>query len=344
VRAVVVTRHGSPEVLEVQDRPVPVAGRGQVRIAVDAAGLNFADILARSGVYPDAPPPPCVLGYEVSGTVDAVGHGVDGIQVGDRVIAATEFGGQAEVAVARAADVIPVPADLPAAEAAAIPVAYGTAYAGLVIMAGLKAGETVLIHAAAGGVGIAATQLAHHIGARVIGTASAAKHDMARKQGADELIDYHVADVASEVLRLTGGKGVDVAFDALGPRSMRSDWKLLRPGGRLVCYGASEVQTGDRRDITAALRMELALPFATMPWWKGHGMFNENRGVFGLNLKHWWDREGTLERLVKPLRELLQGGIIRPVVDSTFTFDRAADAHRRIMAARNVGKVILTPH
>jgi NADPH:quinone reductase-like Zn-dependent oxidoreductase len=331
-------------VLEVQSRPAPQPGPGEIRVAVEAAGLNFADVLARAGTYPDAPPTPCVLGYEVAGTVDAVGGGVDSVQPGDRVMAATYFGGQAELVVARAEDSIPIPKGLSATEAAAIPINYGTAYAALVLMAGLRSGETVLIHAAAGGVGTAATQLAVHYGARVIGTASAHKHDAVRRQGAEHVIDYHTGDVAAEVFRVTGGKGVDVAMDALGPRSFRSDWQLLRPGGRLVVYGLTQIQTGDRRDLRAALGAVLALPFATMPWWKGPGMLNENRGVFGLNLKHWWDREGNLTRLVMPLRELLQGGVIRPVVDSTFTFERAADAHRRLIAGRNVGKVVLTPH
>jgi len=343
MRAVVVTRHGPPDVLQVQQRPDPQPGRGQVRVAVEAAGLNFADVLARAGVYPDAPPTPCVLGYEVAGTVDLIGPGVDGVQLGDRVLAATHFGGQAELAVASAVDTIPIPGDMPATDAAAVPIAYATAYAALVIMAGTKSGERVLVHVAAGGVGSAATQLAHHLGAVVIGTASAPKHARARELGADFVIDYHTQDVAAEVLRFTNGEGVDVILDAHGPKSLRTDWRLLRAGGRLVAYGASEVQTGERRDLIAVARTVAAFPFATMPWWKGPAMLNENRGIFGLNLKHWWDREGHLSRLVLPLRELLQGGVIRPVVDSTFPFERAADAHRRLMEGRNVGKVVLIP-
>jgi NADPH:quinone reductase-like Zn-dependent oxidoreductase len=344
VRAVVVTRHGPPEVLQVQSRPLPQPGPGEVGVAVEAAGLNFADVLARAGTYPDAPPPPCVLGYEVAGTVETVGDGVDAFRPGDRVMAATRFGGQAEHAVAGADGVIPIPDGLSTLEAAAIPINYGTALAALSLMAGVRAGETVLVHSAAGGVGMAAVQLASHYGAVVIGTASAAKHDSVRRQGADHVIDYRHADVAAEVRRITSGKGVDVALDALGPRMMRSDWQLLRPGGRLVMYGLSDIQTGARRNLRAALRAELTLPFATLPWWKGHAVLNENRGVFALNLKHWWDREGSLARLVMPLRELLQGGVIHPVVDSSHVFERAADAHRRLMDGRNIGKVVLVPN
>jgi NADPH:quinone reductase-like Zn-dependent oxidoreductase len=343
VRAVVVTRQGPPEVLQVEERPDPRPGPGELRIAVEAAGLNFSDLLARAGLYPDAPPAPCVLGYEVAGSVDAVGDAVDGFQIGDRVVAATRFGGQAELAIASASDTLPMPGGTPAVEAAAVPVAYATAYAALVLMAGLKSGERVLIHAAAGGVGIAATQLARHFGAEVIGTASASKHQRVRDQGAAHVIDYHTEDVAAEVRRLTHGQGVDVILDALGPKTLRSDWRLLRPGGRLVAFGASQVLTGDRRDLRAAIGTVLAFPFSTIPWWKSTAILNENRGFFGLNLLHWWDREGNVERLIFPLRELWQGGAIKPVVDSTFTFERAADAHRHLAAGRNVGKVVLTP-
>ena len=344
MRAVVVTRHGPPEVLRVEERPTPDPGDGEVRIRVEAAGLNFADVLARAGLYPDAPPTPCVLGYEVAGTVERLGPGVNDLQAGDRVVAATRFGGHAEQVVAKAADVIPIPPGISSSQATAIPVNYGTAYAGLVLMAGLRPGETALIHAAAGGVGIAATQVARHIGAHIIGTASTQKHATVLEQGADHVIDHHTDDVAAAVMRLTEGRGVDVAFDALGPRSMRVDWRLLRPGGRLVCYGATQVQSGERRDLAAALRTVFGFPFASMPWWKGPAMLNENRGVFGLNLKQWWDREGNLARIVTPVRELLSAGVIRPVVDSSFAFDRAADAHRRLMEGRNIGKVVLTPH
>jgi synaptic vesicle membrane protein VAT-1 len=165
-----------------------------------------------------------------------------------------------------------------------------------------------------------------------------------RRLGASHVIDYHTEDVAAAVMRITGGEGVDVIMDALGPKSFRVDWPLLRAGGRLVAYGASQVQTGERRDIIAAVRTVAAFPFSTMPWWKGPAMMHENRGVFGLNLKHWSDREGSLARIVTPLRQLLESGVIRPVVDSTFPFDRAADAHRRLMSGGNVGKVLLTPN
>ena len=342
MRAVVITRHGGPEVLGVEERPDPTVGPGEVRITVRAAGINFADLMARSGVYPDAPSPPCVVGYEVAGEVESVGDGVETPSVGDRVLAGTRFGGYAELVTVPAGQVLPLPDALSFEQGAAFPVNYGTAYAALVIMGGLKPGERVLIHAAGGGVGIAATQLAKRIGAEIFGTASASKHDAIRAQGVDHPIDYRNEDFADAAMRLTGGVGLDLIMDAVGPTSFRRDYRILRPGGRLVMYGLSEVQTGEKRDIPAVLRSLARMPLATMPWWRSLQMMNENKGVFGLNMLKWWDDEG-LDRVLEPLASGLAGGEFEPVVAEAFTFERAADAHRMIAERRNVGKVVLTP-
>jgi NADPH:quinone reductase-like Zn-dependent oxidoreductase len=344
MRAVVITRHGPPEVLQVQERPDPPVGPGEVRIAVKAAGINFADTLARLGLYPDAPKVPSVVGYEVAGEIESVGEGVDSHTVGDRVIAATRFNGQAELVTVRPENVFPLPKNLSFEEGAAFPVNYATAYAALVIMGGLKEGERVLIHAAAGGVGISATQVAKGIGAEIFGTASGSKHDAIREQGVKHAIDYRTLDFEDEVRRITGGEGLDVIMDALGPTSFRKDYRLLRPGGRLIMYGLSDVQSGSgKRDIPAALRSLVRMPLATMPWWKSLGVMNENKGVFGLNMLHWWDREGNFDRVIEPLLEGLRQGDLKPVVAEAFPFDRAPDAHRFIEERRNIGKVVLVP-
>ena len=160
MRALVITEHGPPEVLKVEERPDPQPGPGQARIRVRAAGINFADLLARTGLYQDAPKPPCVVGYEVAGEVEALGDGVDSVSVGDRVLAGCRFGGYAELVVTPENALVPLPDDWSYEEGAALPVHYATAYAGLVRFGSLRAGERVLLHAAAGGVGIAATQIA----------------------------------------------------------------------------------------------------------------------------------------------------------------------------------------
>jgi NADPH:quinone reductase-like Zn-dependent oxidoreductase len=343
MRAVVISRHGGPEVLAVRELPDPAVDPGRVRIEVRAAGINFADLMARSGMYPDAPPLPSVVGYEVAGIVEAVGEGVESCAAGDRVMAATRFGGHAELCSVAARDVLPLPAEMSFEQGAAVPVNYGTAYAGVVLMGGLREGDRLLVHAAAGGVGIAATQLAAARGAEVFGTASAAKHDAIRAQGVDHAIDYRTVDFEAEVLRLTGGEGIDIAFDAIGPTSFRKDYRLLRPGGRLVCYGLSEVQSGEGRDLAAAVKGLVRMTTATMPWWKSMAIMNENKGVFGLNMLHWWDREGSLDRVVAPLADDLAAGRLEPVVAASLPFDEAAAAHRYIHERRNVGKVVLVP-
>jgi NADPH:quinone reductase-like Zn-dependent oxidoreductase len=341
VKALVLTNPGGPEVLQVQERPDPAVGPGQVRVAVRAAGINFADLMARVGVYPDAPPPPCVLGYEVAGEVESVGDGVENVKVGDRVVAGSRFGGQAELATVAAEAVWPLPEDLSFEEGAAFPVNYATAYAALVVMCGVDEGERVLIHAAAGGVGIAATQIAKNRGAEVFGTASASKHDAIREHGVDHPIDYRTKDFADEVRRLTGGEGVDVILDAQGPSSFRKDYRLLRQGGRLVMFGFAQAQTG-KRDIPALVKGLVGMPLATMPWWKSVNLMHENKGVFGLNMLTWWDREG-LDRITEPLLDDLADGVLQPVVAEAFPFDRAGEAHRFMEERRNIGKVVLLP-
>jgi synaptic vesicle membrane protein VAT-1 len=343
MRAVVLTGHGGPEVLQVQERPDPPVGTGEVRIDVRAAGVNFADTAARVGVYPDAPKPPCVLGYEVAGVVESVGNGVDSPSVGDRVVAGVRFGGHAERVVVPAGQVLPLPDRLSFEQGAAVPVNYVTAYCGLIVMAGLKEGERVLIHAAGGGVGTAATQLARRRGAEIFGTASAAKHAAITELGVAHAIDYRTQDFEAEVKRITSGGGIDVAFDALGPSSFRKDYRLLRPGGRLVMYGVAELQEGTSRSVPAIARSLIGMPFATLPWWKSLTILNENKGVFGLNMLHWWDREGDIDRITGPLVEELEAGELEPVVAESFPFDRAGDAHRYIAERRNFGKVVLVP-
>jgi NADPH:quinone reductase-like Zn-dependent oxidoreductase len=343
MRAVVITSHGGPEVLRVEERPDPPLGAGEVRISVAAAGINFADLLARSGMYPDAPKPPCVVGYEVAGTIESVGEGAEGFAVGDRVLAGCKFGGYAELVTANQDDVLRLPERLSFEQGAAVPVNYATAYAGLVLMGGLREGDRVLVHSAAGGVGIASSQLARNIGAEVFGTASPGKHAAIREHGVTHPIDYRSEDFEEVVMRLTSGEGIDVAFDAIGPSSFRKDYRLLRPGGRLICFGLSEVQTGDKRNLPGLLKGVVGMATATMPWWKSLAIMNENKGVFGLNMLGWWKSEGNIKRAIEPLEGDLAGGRLEPIVAEAFPFDRAADAHRFIHERRNVGKVVLTP-
>jgi NADPH:quinone reductase-like Zn-dependent oxidoreductase len=317
------TRTGPPEVLEVQERPDPRPGPGQVAIEVRAAGVNFADTMARVGLYPDAPKLPAVVGYEVAGTVAGTG---------ERVMAGTRFGGYASRVVVGERDVVPLPDGLSFEQGAAIPVNYATAWAGLIRYGGLRAGERVLIHAAAGGVGIAATQIAKRYGAEVYGTASPAKHDAIRAQGVDVAVDYRRRGWHRGLPRF------DVVMDAIGGPSFRTSYRLLNPGGRLVAFGASSLTAGEKRNPVAA-----AKSIVRMPRFNLIRQMSASKSVIGLNVLTLWDHAGTLAPWIDPLRELMEDGTIRPVVAEAVPFDRAPEAHRIIAERRNVGKVVLVP-
>lgn len=345
MRAVVLTKHGDPGVLQVQEQPAPALGGGQARIEVAACGVNFADVMARVGFYPDAPKPPCVLGYEVAGTVTEIGEpgpgadepgngGNSGLKLGQRVVAATMFGGYSSEVVVPVADVLAMPEGLSFEQAAAIPVNYATAWAGLVGYGNLQPGERILIHAAGGGVGIAATQIAKRIGAEVYGTASPAKHERIRELGVQHPLDY-------DQLTGTNGRaqpGFDLIMDALGGRSLRRSYELLRPGGRLVAFGVSGVISGERRSLVAGLRTVLRTPRFNLI-----KQMSISKAVIGLNMLSLWKDRETLAPWTAPLRELLDDGTIQPVVAGAFGFEEAGEAHRMLVQRRNLGKVVLTP-
>jgi NADPH:quinone reductase-like Zn-dependent oxidoreductase len=258
-------------------------------------------------------------------------------------MAGTRFGGHAELVSVPAEQALSFPDDWSFEQATAVPVNYATAYVALLTMGGLREGQRALIHAAAGGVGTAAVQIAKAVGAEIFGTASASKHDAIRAQGVDHAIDYRTQDFEAEVKRLTGGEGVDVIIDATGPTNFRKDYRLLREGGRMVMYGASELGGEGRRSIAKLARGLTGMPLATIPWWKSLGVLSENKMVGGLNMLSWWDREGRLDRVLEPLSEMLDEGAFNPVVAEAFPFERAGDAHRLIGERRNIGKVVLLP-
>lgn len=339
MRAVWITRHGGPEVLQVREAPDPAPKAGEVRIRVRAAGLNFAEVMARQGLYPDAPRPPCVVGYEVAGVVDAVGPGVERPPVGARVFALVRFGGHADTVCAPAAAALEIPDGKSFEEAAALPVNYATAWLMIFRTASVRPGERVLVHMAAGGVGIAALQLLRTIPDTVVfGTTSASKHDAIRSEGCTHPIDYRTRDYAAEVRTLTRGEGVDVVLDPLGGPDWKKGYGLLRAGGRIVAYGFANAAGGERRSwlrvVTQGIRVPRFNPLRLM---------GENRGVAGFNLGHLWNRPDMIRGALGAVVALWREGKIKPHVDSTFPLERAADAHRRIQQRQNVGKVLLVP-
>jgi NADPH:quinone reductase-like Zn-dependent oxidoreductase len=335
MRAVWIPKPGPPEVLEVREGADPVAKDDQVMVRVRASGVNFADVSARLGVYPDAPPPPCVVGYEVSGIVEQVGANVQGIKSGDRILALTRFGGYADAIAIPAAQVFAMPAAMNFEEAAAIPVNYLTAILMLRNFGNVREGDKVLVHAAAGGVGMAAIQLCRIAGAEVIGTASASKHATLKQMGVAHCIDYRTEDFEEGVKRVTNGRGVDIVLDATG--AFRKSYRCLAPLGRLVCFGLSQASSG-----MGPSRLRALLAVAQLPFFHPIKLMNDNKAVIGVNLGHLWDHIGMLRREMMGLLADYEGGRIKPVVGKTFPLVDAAKAHRFMQERQNVGKVVLT--
>jgi synaptic vesicle membrane protein VAT-1 len=334
VKQLVIPRYGPPEVLEVREAPDPPVEPGTVRIRVHAAGINFSDLLARQGLYPDAPKPPCTVGYEVAGVVDAVGDGVGAPRRGDAVVATTRFGGQSELVVVPASSVFPLPAGWSAEQGAAFPVVYLTAHHLLVRVAAAQRGETVLVHSAAGGVGLAVAELGRLLGLRVLGLASASKHDVLRQYGVEPFDARNPQWF--EAVRAAAPRGVSVVLDAVGGDSWRRGYDLLAPAGRLVCYGASVLSDGSGRNLLKTLWRVLRFPrFGPL------ALMNDNRSVAGVNLGHLWTDRALLEPQIAALLGYAREGRLTPRVDRAFPLAEAAVAHHYIHERRNVGKVVL---
>ena len=340
MRQIWILREGKPEVLEVREASDPQPGTGQVRVRVEAAGVNFADIMGRLGLYPDRPPLPIVMGYEVAGRVDAVGDGANPAWREKDVLVMTRFGGYSDVVCAPEAQVFERPEGMDARKGAAFPVNYLTAYQLIEVMGGLRSGETMLVHSAGGGVGVAAIQLAKRIGARVIGTASAGKHVFLKELGVDHLIDYTTEDFEARVREITGGRGVELVLDAVGGPSFKKSYRSLAPTGRLGMFGLSAAATGKSRSWTSYLKAA-----SQMPWFQFHplSLMNENRGVFGVNVGHLWGEIDRVSRWMEALLAAYREGAVCPVIAEAFPFDRAAEAHHFIQDRKNMGKVLLVP-
>jgi len=338
MRQVVTTGTGGIEVLKVEEKPDPVAAPGEVVIRVRAAGLNFADILARQGLYPDSPPKPCVMGYEVSGVVEQLGEGVNSDFVNKSIVAMTRFGGQSELVAVKATQMFEKPELLTFEQAAAIPVNYLTAYALFVVMGSLHEGESVLIHNAGGGVGLAALDIAKKIGAETFGTASPSKHKFLSERGLDHPIDYRGKDWQPVLQQLTNGRGVDLVIDPIGGKHWKKSYAALRHTGRLGMFGVSAASAtgigGKIKLLKAAIQT---------PWFHPFPLLNKNRGVFGLNLGHMWHEP---EKVAVWMRDILRGigeGWVRPYVDRTFSFEEVGAAHKYLEERKNIGKVVLVP-
>ena len=341
MRTMVVRRYGPPEVFESQDAPDPQPKPGEVVICVKAIGVNFADLLQRMGVYPGTPKPPFVPGIEIAGVVEKVAEGSksgDGepVRPGDAVAAFTSFNAYAEWAAVPARQAYRLPAGMSFEDAAAIPVNYVTAYHSMFTMGNLLAGDRILIHGAAGGVGIAAVQFARARGIEIFGTAGPAKQEYLRKIGVSHAIDYTKSDFV-QVVRKFAPDGIEMVMDAIGGKSFARSFKCLGSTGRLVVYGFSAAAGSDGkrslgRGLTALLQTPRFHPLKLMA---------ENVSVIGVNLSKLQLRGALLRSEMAEIFRMYGAGQIKPVVGKSFPLADAAAAHRYIHDRKNIGKVIL---
>ncbi|XP_068774912.1 synaptic vesicle membrane protein VAT-1 homolog, partial [Struthio camelus] len=337
-RALVLTGFGGYEKVKVQARRGGGPGPGELSVRVRACGLNFADLLARQGLYERQPPPPYCPGMECAGTVRALGDGVRGRQVGDKVIVLAKSGLWQEVVNVPANQTWLMPEGMSFEEGAAFPVNYITAYMILFDFGNLRPNQSVLIHMAAGGVGTAAIQLCKTVeNVTIFGTASASKHDALRESGVAHPIDYRTMDYVEEVRKISP-KGVDIVMDPLGGSDTSKAFHLLKPMGKLITYGVSNLITGQKKNLMAVAKT----------WWNQFSinalqLLHHNKAVCGYNLGNMEEEYELLGGVITKLVNLYSQGKIKPKIDSVWPFEQVADAMRQMQEKKNVGKVILVP-
>ncbi|MCU0452621.1 MAG: NADPH:quinone oxidoreductase family protein [Bacteroidetes bacterium] len=337
MRAAVITRFGPPEVLQFRDLPSPSLMPGGVRVRVHAIGLNFADVMARLGVYPSIPKPPFVPGIEFTGEVVEIAPGVRSVRRGDRVMGFSRQGAYAEEVCVPAGFVRRVPDGMSDHEAAAFTVTYLSAYHGLRTLARVARGETVVVHAAAGGVGTAALQLLKHWGARSIATASTEeKLAVARAHGADETLLAGNGRIERRLRELTGGRGVDVVLDSVGGSLYRDSWRSLATMGRYVLFGFASVTGRRRLGRWKLLKEILATPLVFPPT-----LPSRNISLMGFNLYFLAERSEYLQSAAAELLKLWKKGAIKPFIGRVVPFDELVDAHAWMQSRKSTGKVVI---
>ncbi|MDH3427737.1 MAG: zinc-binding dehydrogenase [Gemmatimonadota bacterium] len=338
-RAILIERHGPPESLVEREVPLRAPGPSEVVLQVQAAGVNFADLLMRAGLYSTVPPRPYSPGFEVAGVVAQVGSGVKEWREGDPAAAIMRYGGYANDVVIPAADLFARPASMTPVEAAAIPVVFLTAWVCLFETGNARRGETVLVLGAGGGVGTAAVQLAVGRGMRVFGTAGTdrKRQFVTSDLGAEACFDSR-GDWESQVRDLLGPRGIDIALDPVGGRATAACRRLLAPLGRLVFYGMSEAMPG-----TKLARLQAARAWLRTPRFHPLTLVEPNVGVFGVHLLHLGAKEHVLRDALVQVFESVLDGDLKPVLDRTFSLDRdgAVQAHAYLHARKNLGKVVL---
>lgn len=338
MKQVWINNAGQPNVLKTVMNPDPIPRSGEVRIRVQAVGVTFKDIAGRMGLDRDAPDLPYVPGLEVTGTVDLVAQGVPTLKEGDAVLAFTQYGGYSDVVCVPYRQVYKRLEWMSVEDAAAIPVDYLLAYLMLVVMGSLQPGNRVLIHNAAGGIGLAALDICMILGADTYGTASPEKHDFLLSRGLHHPIDYRNQDYERVLLDLTGGHGVHIVLDALGGINWPKNYRLLMPTGRLLHYGLASLAPDSKKRLLSYWRGLIMMPFYTPL-----RLMRDNKAVMGVNLTQLWTQAGMLRPWMEQIIAWYDEALFRPHVDKIYPFEEAAQAHQYIQDRKNLGKVLLRP-
>ena len=335
MRKIVYPRAGGVETIQIVEESDPVPQSDQVCVRIHRAGINFAELMMRQGLYGSSPDFPFTPGYEASGVLIGVGDRVENLKEGDRVLAMTGFGGYSEKICLDARRVIRIPDSVSFDQAAAIPVTYGTAFHMLVHLGRISKGDSVLIHHAAGGVGTAVAQICRSFDSSlIVGTASTPKRDFVESMGM-RFVDREREDFEEVCKDLTDGKGVHHAIDPVGGSHLLRSYKSLRKGGKLYYFGASAAVKGERRSRLSELRM-----WWGMPRFDPLKLMTSNKAVFGVHMGLLED-ETVFKGHLASLSEMLEKGEIDPVIDSVWRFEKVADAQMHMHNRKNRGKVLL---
>ncbi|XP_022595344.1 synaptic vesicle membrane protein VAT-1 homolog [Seriola dumerili] len=337
-RALVLTGYGGYDKVKLQvKKGKPALKAGEVLVRVKACGLNFADLMARQGLYDRLPSPPVTPGMECSGVVEAVGEEVTDRKVGDKVMVLNRFGLWQEVAVVPATHTFLIPEGMSFEEAAALPVNYVTAYMMLFDFGNLRPNQSVLVHSAAGGVGIAATQLCQTVkDVTVFGTASASKHETISQGGVTHAIDYRTKDYVEEVRKISP-KGLDIILDPLGGSDTHKAYNLLKPMGKLITYGTANMLAGQKKNLLAvAKNWYHQFSIHTLSLIQG------NKSVCGFHLGYLDGETELITQAMNTILDLYKQGKVKPRIDSTWHLEQVGDAMRKMQERNNIGKMILT--
>ena len=334
-QSIFVTKHGVPDVLKLKPDSLKEPIIGEVCVKIKYSGINFADIMGRMGLYPTAPKPPYVPGFEIAGIIEKTGGDSTKNLVGRAVVGLSRFHGYS------------THTNVPLNQlffidekwlnvAAAIPVNYLTAYFMMVHQAAIRENEWFLIHGIGGGVGIAALQIAQHLGVKIIGTCSGWKHNQIHEMGVEHVIDYRSENFKDRVLEITDGNGADVIIDSLGGKALKDSYGCLAEFGRLISYGFSKAAPGTKKNI-----LKIIPEYLGMPKFNPMHLMSKNKGVFGFHLGLIQKRQDLVKKYGSLLLQWLDDGIISPKVDTIFPLEKAAEAHQYISDRNNFGKVLL---